>query len=52
MMQKYSQYGQDTFVYENFFKNKNDGFFVDIGAYDGVSLSNTLSLEELGWSGL
>src|SRR5262249_21734363 len=32
---------------------KRNGFFVDIGAHDGVSLSNTLYLEEkLGWTGL
>jgi FkbM family methyltransferase len=34
------------------FPNKNDGYFVDIGAYDGVSISNTMFLEELGWSGI
>lgn len=47
----YSQYGQDKFVYENYFKGKN-GFFVDIGAYDGVYFSNTCFLEELGWKGI
>lgn len=28
------------------------GFFVEAGAHDGVSHSNTLALEGLGWSGL
>ena len=26
-----SQYKQDQFLYENFFKNVTDGFFIDIG---------------------
>ena len=49
---KYSQSGQDAFVL-NYFKNKRNGVFVDIGANDGVSLSNTFYLEsELGWTGI
>jgi FkbM family methyltransferase len=35
--------------YYNF---KTDGFFIEIGAYDGVELSNTLALEQLGWKGI
>lgn len=31
---------------------KQDGFFVDIGAHDGISLSNTKFLEEIGWEGI
>lgn len=49
----YSQYGQDKFVYENFFKDLRDGIFIDIGAHDGISLSNSYFFErELGWSGI
>jgi FkbM family methyltransferase len=48
----YSQYGQDKFLYENFYKNKKDGFYVDIGAHDGITLSNTMLFEELGWDGV
>lgn len=45
--------GQDQFVEERFFKNKTNGVFVDIGAYDGVTGSNTYFFEnEKGWSGL
>ena len=48
-----SQFGQDKYVNEHFFKNKRDGIFVEIGAFDGVSLSNTYFFEkELGWQGI
>lgn len=47
-----SQYGQDAFVVD-LFGGKRDGVFVDIGANDGVSLSNSYVLErQYGWSGL
>lgn len=49
----YSQYQQDQYVYENFFKNKQNGVFVDIGAHDGISLSNTYFFEKfMGWKGI
>jgi FkbM family methyltransferase len=49
----HSQVGQDQFLNENYFKNKRNGVFVDIGAHDGVSFSNTFFFEkELGWSGI
>ena len=51
-MNFYSQYGQDKFIIENFFKNKTTGFYVDIGANDGINLSNTKTLEEIGWKGV
>ena len=53
-MESYSQHGQDVFVYETFFRNSGrKGCFVDVGAYDGVTLSNTLLFErELGWLGV
>jgi FkbM family methyltransferase len=34
------------------FNYKKNGYFVDIGAHNGVSLSNTKFLEELGWDGI
>jgi FkbM family methyltransferase len=38
---------------ENYFEKKTDLFFVDIGAYDGITWSNTLSLEEnYNWKGI
>jgi FkbM family methyltransferase len=48
----YSQWGQDEFVV-SVLKHKRNGYFVDIGAYDGITISNTYYLEkELGWKGL
>lgn len=48
----YSQCGQDKWLIENIFNDREDGIFVDIGAHDGVSFSNTLKLEQLGWKGI
>jgi FkbM family methyltransferase len=48
-----SQYGQDAFLNEKVFRGLVGGFFVDIGAHDGVSLNNTYFFEEkLGWTGI
>lgn len=47
----YSQAGQDLLAY-TYFKGKKDGFFIDIGAYDGVFISNTYLFEQLGWKGI
>lgn len=49
----FSQYGQDIFVNEYFFKNKEGGVFIDIGASDGITLSNTYFFEKyLNWTGI
>jgi FkbM family methyltransferase len=48
-----SQYNQDKFIHENFFPEKKGGVFVEIGAYDGKTFSNTYFFEKkLGWKGL
>jgi FkbM family methyltransferase len=39
-------------LYEQFFGAREDGFFVEVGAYDGDSFSNTSCLADVGWSGL
>jgi FkbM family methyltransferase len=47
-----SQFGQDIFVLHQLNFKKN-GFFVEFGATDGVSISNTFILEkEFGWNGI
>jgi FkbM family methyltransferase len=48
----FSQNGQDQFLIEDVFQGKNEGFFVDIGANDGITFSNTYALEKKGWQGL
>lgn len=50
----YRYYGQNVedFLLWEFFDRKPQGFFVDIGAFDGQYLSNTLSFEEQGWTGI
>src|SRR5258706_11369284 len=49
----YSQHSQDRFVDNFLLHGKRGGVFVDVGAYDGVALSNTYYFEkELGWQGI
>jgi len=49
----FSQVGQDRFLLEHFFRGKRGGVFLDIGAYDGETFSNSLFFERsMGWSGL
>jgi FkbM family methyltransferase len=47
-----SQIGQDKFI-DEFFEKKEGLTFLDIGAHDGVSISNTFFLEkERKWKGI
>lgn len=46
-----SQYGQDQVAYELLNKPET-GTFVDIGANDGVTFSNSLFFEKLNWTGV
>ena len=46
-----SQYGQDKVVYDLLGKPKF-GIFVDIGANDGVTYSNSLFFEQKNWTGV
>jgi FkbM family methyltransferase len=51
--QFYSQVGQDKYIYETFFKEKKNGFFLDIGAHDGIDKSNSYFFEKnMDWMGI
>jgi FkbM family methyltransferase len=48
----YSQLGQDLEVLK-VYNNKSDGFFIEVGASDGIELSNTYLLEtKYNWRGI
>jgi len=49
-MKAKSQYGEDEFILTFFGDYK--GRFLDVGAYDGCTFSNTGQLAERGWSGV
>tara|TARA_Y100000310_G_scaffold265659_1_gene276831 strand:- start:1466 stop:2176 length:711 start_codon:yes stop_codon:yes gene_type:complete len=49
----FSQFGQDKFLDEEVFKGKREGFFVEVGAHDGMYLSNTCFFEKSReWKGV
>lgn len=47
----YGQFGEEKFI-NTIFPNKTDGICIEVGAYDGISLSNTLHYEQKGWRAL
>lgn len=52
MIRSYSQVDQDLWVLE-MLNNKKNGYFLDVGAYDGIKYSNSLLLEkDFDWNGL
>ena len=38
-------------IYEQYFGRRTDGYFVEVGAYDGEYSSNTSGLADVGWFG-
>jgi FkbM family methyltransferase len=49
----HSQCNQDRFLETNIFKGYKNGFYVDVGAHDGISLNNTLYFEKNNnWRGI
>jgi FkbM family methyltransferase len=49
----YSQDGQDKYLETCVFKGFKNGFFVDVGAHDGILINNTLYFEKYnGWTGI
>ena len=49
-MSYYSQHGEDKYI-ESLFPEK-EGVCIEVGAYDGITLSNTLHFEQKGWTAL
>lgn len=39
-------------IYESIFSYKKDGFFVEVGAFDGYRFSNVWGLAQAGWRGI
>ena len=49
----FSQSGEDEFLNNNYFLNKKDGIYIELGALDGVLYSNTKFFEDnLNWKGI
>ena len=49
----FSEAGQDMLVKDNFFKNQKSGFFLEIGAFDGIEGSNCYHFEKfMNWQGI
>lgn len=46
-----AQFGEDRILWQ-VFRHQTCGFFIEVGAFDGVTLSNTFFLEQMGWRGL
>jgi FkbM family methyltransferase len=45
-------YQQDRWIASVVFPDVTDGFYVDVGAGDGVRQSNSKALDDLGWKGI
>ena len=49
----FSEAGQDLLVKENFFKDQKSGFFLEIGAFNGIEGSNCYHFEKfMNWQGI
>lgn len=46
-----SQNGEDRWL-DAYFGGRRNGFYVEVGAYDGVIYSNSYHFEQIGWSGV
>ncbi len=47
------QFGADKHAYQNYFYGRGSGLFMELGALNGRTFSNTLALDELlGWKGV
>jgi FkbM family methyltransferase len=46
-----SEYGEDVWLWE-LFEGRSEGFFIEVGAYDGYTNSTSYAFEAAGWRGL
>lgn len=46
-----SQFGEDQWLW-NLFRDQPDGFYIEVGAFDGRTLSVSWIFEAMGWTGL
>ncbi|AGC77399.1 FkbM family methyltransferase [Nonlabens dokdonensis] len=53
-MEKFISYSQhaDDYISWQFLNKKSEGIVVEVGAFDGQHLSNSKSLEDLGWKAI
>ena len=47
----YSMFGEDLII-KKIFKNKKNGFYVDVGCYHPIDGNNTYLLYKKGWTGI
>ena len=48
----YGQDEEDRYAHETFFSGLQSGTYLELGAFDGIHLSNTLFFAERGWRGV
>jgi len=52
-MKYYGQFELDKVLHQRYFQNKRNGFFVECGAYNGITECTCLFFEKyLGWTGI
>ncbi len=47
-----SQHEQDNWLLQCIYPKVKNGYFVDVGSGDGILMSNTKTLEDVGWNGI
>ena len=47
----FAQFGEDVFL-DQYFSEKDEGVYVDVGAFHPISISNTYLLYRRGWQGI
>ncbi len=52
LQQSYGQFQQDLWVAFAVGHGKRNGYYVDVGSADGVEISNTYLLDQMGWKGI